>query len=132
MTFNKDSTLQELEGTTLGEPEFGSRLVTRVHHLYKQPLATFTVEDLRLMIGQGVGLPFLVPLAVEMLEENPLAGGDYYHGDLLVAVLRVDKEFWKKHQDLYWRVTELTTGLPSTLEEVKHAILAFDDGQFDS
>src|SRR5687768_11907285 len=126
MSFNRNSTLEELEDTELGEPEFGSSLVTRVHQLYKQPLATFTVEDLRLMIGQGFGLRFLVPLAVERLETDPLAGGDYHPGDLLLAVLRVDKEFWKEHQDLCWSVSELTASLPSIFAELKESIDKLD------
>lgn len=125
VSFDKNSTLEELENTKLGEPEYGSSLVKRVHQLYKQPLATFTVEDLRLMIGQGMGLRFLVPLAVEILEEDPFASGDYYHGDLLAAVLSVERKFWKEHQDLCWSVAELTAGLPEILAKLKDAIEKF-------
>ena len=138
MSFNRNLSLEELEDTKLDEPEFGSSLVTRVHQLYKQPVATFTVEDLRLVIGQGFGLRFLVPLAIEKLEENPLASGDYYPGDLLVAVLRVEREFWKNNQDLWWRVSELTAELPSIFTKLKEAIdqfqlaeSTFDDRQLD-
>jgi hypothetical protein len=120
MSFDINSSLEELEGIELGEPEFGSSLVLRAHHLYKQPLASFSVEDLRLMIGQGIGLPFLVPLALERLEKDPQVSGDYYPGDLRAAVLSVAREFWKEHPDLYQRVNELTPASAS------------DDRQFDS
>src|ERR1051325_10945584 len=106
MSFDRNSTLDQLEGRGLGEPEFGSSLMEKAHKLFKQPLSAFTVEDLRLMIGQGLGLPFLVPLAIEVLERDPLASGDYHAGDLLLAVLRVSTNFWKEHQDLCWRVHE--------------------------
>lgn len=126
MTFDRNLSLEELEETALGEPEFGSALVTRAHQLYKKPLATFTVEDLRLMIGQELGLRFLVPLAVEILEEDPFVSGDYYHGDLLSAVLSIERKFWKEHPDLCWSVAEVTAGLPETLARLKDAIDKFE------
>jgi hypothetical protein len=59
------------------------------------------------MIGQGIGLPFLIPLAVERLEEEPLAAGDFYAGDLLQAVLRAGETFWVYHPDLFQRVRKV-------------------------
>jgi hypothetical protein len=41
----------------------------------------------------------LVPLALARLEVNPLAEGDFYPGDLLVAVLRVAPAYWQSHPD---------------------------------
>jgi hypothetical protein len=123
--FNRDKTLEELEGLSFAESEFASSLIEKAQRLYGQPLSVFTVEDLRLMIGQGLGLRFLIPLAVEELERNPLVGGDYHPGDLLLAVLRVRNDFWKEHQELYWRVSELASDLPASLEEIKACIEGF-------
>lgn len=39
------------------------------------------------MLGQGLGVRTLLPIAVELLVENPLVSGDLYPGDLLTAVL---------------------------------------------
>jgi hypothetical protein len=46
------------------------------------------------MIGQEIGLPYLILLALEKLEENILAEGDYYPGDLLKSVAKVNPKFW--------------------------------------
>ncbi|WP_370027602.1 contact-dependent growth inhibition system immunity protein [Planotetraspora sp. GP83] len=43
-----------------------------------KPLADLTIEDLRLLIGQRIGLPCLVPIAVEWLDHDPMAEGDMY------------------------------------------------------
>ena len=59
------------------------------------------------MIGQNIGLPFLVPLALEQLRENPLAEGNYYAGDLLVNVLRVEPQFWSETPSLRSEVTRI-------------------------
>lgn len=105
--FDRRKCLQELEQADWGEPTCDSHLVTTVHRLRHQPLAEFSVEDLRIMIGQGISLPFLIPLAVEHLEEEPLAAGDLYPGDLLRAVLQVGEPFWAGHADSCQRVRKI-------------------------
>ena len=52
-----------------------------------------------MLLAQRVGLEVVVPLALERLEENPLAEGDFYPGDLLVAALRVPPAYWQSHPD---------------------------------
>lgn len=52
------------------------------------------------MIGQDIGLPYLVPLALDILRDNPLAEGDMYEGDLLFHVVRVPEQFWATHPEL--------------------------------
>lgn len=84
--------LDQLEGTTWGEPQYGSSLVRTCHALRTKPVDEFTAEDLRIMIGQGIGLPHLVPRALEVLAADPLAAGRYYPGDLLQAL--VGAEAW--------------------------------------
>ncbi|WUJ12451.1 contact-dependent growth inhibition system immunity protein [Actinoplanes sp. NBC_00393] len=82
-----------------GPPTGSSRLVATVHELRRRPLAELGVEDLRVLIGQQVGLPVLVPRAVRVLEADPLAEGDFYPGDLLVAVIRVPAAYWVTDRD---------------------------------
>lgn len=87
-------TLENLEKEVWPKIDSEGHLVTRRQKLRKVPLNEFSVEDLRIMIGQGLGLRFLIPLAMERLKENVLAEGDFYPGDLLVAVTSVQNEFW--------------------------------------
>lgn len=84
-------TLEELEKSIWPDPPLVSYLTTTCYQLRKKPLSEFEVEDLRIMIGQGFGLPYLLPMAIEVLRKDPLAEGDFYPGDLLLAVLRVPK-----------------------------------------
>src|SRR5687768_6390163 len=99
--------LDQLEGVSWGQPQFNSSLVVRCHELRQKPLREMTVEDLRVLVGQGIGLDFLVPLALNHLDTDPLVGGDLYRGDLLAAVIRIDERFWKGHEDLYWAFREV-------------------------
>ena len=52
------------------------------------------------MIGQNIGLEYLVPLALERLHKDPFAEGDYYPCDLLVSVLGSEAHFWEGHPEL--------------------------------
>ena len=77
-----NKSLQDLEGKDWGEPTYDSHLVTECHRLRRVPLREFTAESLRVLIGQQIGLPYLVPMALEMLQADPFTEGDYYGGDL--------------------------------------------------
>lgn len=95
------STLEELDGQRWGDPPADATyLISTVHRLRRKPIAELTVEDLRVLINQQVGLRWLVPRALEVLREDPLAGGDLYPGDLMAAVRRVDESFWAAHPHL--------------------------------
>jgi contact-dependent growth inhibition (CDI) system CdiI-like immunity protein len=93
-SFDRSKTLEQLEQEDWGEPTFDSHLVRECHRLRRVPVAAFRVEDLRIMIGQQIGLIRLVPLALEKLEGDPLAEGNYYAGDLLNAVVQLPRTFW--------------------------------------
>jgi len=73
------------------------------------------------MVGQKIGLQFLVPLALEMLEKDPLAEGNYYRGDLLNVVLDIPGSFWNVHVDMrdaLRRVVTKASELLVSLEEI--------------
>jgi hypothetical protein len=90
-------TLTELEEHDWGPATFDSWLVQTAHQLRYRPLKDLTAGDLRLLIGQHIGLQYLIPLALEALAEDPLVEATFYPGDLLEVVLRVPPEFWKAH-----------------------------------
>lgn len=93
--------LEQLEKDVWPAPEFGSYLVTTCHQLRQKPLNAFTVEDLRIMIGQGIGIKFLPPKAIETLKVNPFSEGDFYQGDRLIQVLKLAPCVLKADTALY-------------------------------
>lgn len=99
--------LESLENKVWDSPEFESQLVLRCHKLRKIPLIEYEIEDIRLMISQRIGLIYLIPLAIEKLEENVLVEGDLYEGDLLEAVGKVDQKFWEDNPNLKTAFHEL-------------------------
>jgi len=103
----RNKSIQALEKKDWGEPNYDSYLVKRCFQLSKIPLEDFTIEDLRLMIGQNIALEYLIPLAIETLQTNILAEGDYYPGDLLKNVISVNTDFWVANQQMYTSLKEL-------------------------
>ena len=65
-----------------------------MRELYNTLVSRFTVEDVRFLIAQQTALEEMVPLAMCILEEDILASGDFYDGDLLQALLRLPGEYW--------------------------------------
>lgn len=123
MKMNKSKTLEQIERQVWPESDYGSHLMKRCHQLRKIPLSEFTVEDLRIMIGQKISLSSLLPVALEVLQNNPFAEGDYFKGDLLVSVLKIDNEFWYEHPELNNQVVELKQELEQIEEALKSNIL---------
>jgi len=111
----REQTLQELEGTDWGEPPYDSHLVTERYRLRRVPLNRLRIEDLRLLIGQGDGLQYLVPIALQHLENYPFAKGDFYPGDLLKNVASVEEAFWTTHPPLR---AQLIKALDRALERI--------------
>jgi CDI immunity proteins len=97
-------TLEELEGVDWGAPASApTSMVARCLALRRVPLRMLGPGDLRLLLGQQIGLEYLVPKALELVAERPLQEADLYPGDLLSVLLRVDKAFWEHHPtELHW------------------------------
>ncbi|OLT09201.1 hypothetical protein BJF78_31185 [Pseudonocardia sp. CNS-139] len=114
--------LEDLDGERWGAAPPGStRLVAEVHRLRRRPVGELSVEDLRLLVGQGMALDRLVPLALGHLRADPLASGDLYPGDLLCALLRADPAFWHARADLAAELACVVDGLGDPPAEVAAA-----------
>ena len=124
-------TLEQLEGEDWGEPEYDSYLVRTVHALRRKPICEFTIEDLRITLGQGFGLKYLTPLALDRLEQNPFAEGHFYPGDLLKSVMRIPSEYWSAHPTEARRIESVTKRVEQLLDgqdltdEIKADLRAF-------
>ncbi len=119
--FNPSNSLQDLDGQEWPVPTWDSHLVQECHRLRQVPLRDFTIENLRITIGQNIGLEYLIPLAIDKLRENPLAKGDHYPCDLLCDVLTADAGFWRNHPGLHEQlipITERALSLASADEEI--------------
>jgi hypothetical protein len=102
----------ELEGLPVREPtETDTPLVQTCLQLMRIPLEQLMTENLRLLIGQQIGLIFLMPLALDKLETDAFAAGDLYVGDLLHAVVRAPPNFWAGQPQLRSRLDHIVMDL---------------------
>jgi len=111
------ATLEQLEQDGWGEPKEDSYLVRTLHALRRKPIREFTVEDLRITLGQGVGAEFLTPLALNRLEADPFVSGDFYPGDLLVSVMDLPQAYWAGHRGEAARMAAIADRVSTTLDQ---------------
>jgi hypothetical protein len=112
MTRLDEQTLEELDGQRWAPPDVETSLAQTVHRLRRVPLGRFEPRDLWIMIGQGVGLPYLIPKALALLERDAFVEADLSTGDLLIQVFGVDDAFWQHSPELRRRaVAVLDTAL---------------------
>lgn len=69
------------------------------------------------MIGQEIGLRFLMPRAIDVVKNNPLAEGDFYPGDLLQSILKTKLIFWQKQPELWAEISMMIADSRSKLED---------------
>lgn len=96
-------TIEQLEGIEWPDPPSdGTGLVKAVHNLRKRPIDLLTAWEMSRLIGQDIGIAWLLPAALEILRETateqPLGG--FYDDDLLTAVLTRRAPVW--HSNPQW------------------------------
>ncbi|GHB70115.1 hypothetical protein GCM10010377_71040 [Streptomyces viridiviolaceus] len=83
-----------------------------MHGLRRVPPSELGPADLRTLISQQVALPFVLPLAVRALLEDPLLEVSFYEGDLLLAAVNAPASAWSQLPDLRARLCTVITMLP--------------------
>lgn len=89
-----ERSLEELENDYWDKPRYKSYVVTTCFAARKKPLSELSNEEIRLLIGQKLGLKYLLPLAVDILKADPLIEVTFYPGDLLKQLLMLKTEDW--------------------------------------
>lgn len=130
MNFDDNLSLDQLENDYGGEPEFNSGLVKSCHRLRRIPVNKLTAGDLRLLIEQGIGLQYLVPVSFRFLADYPLVQGALFNGDLLKSILMIPKEFWDNNQSLFFGLSEIMTAVESLYSTIGNDIYPIWDGLF--
>ena len=107
-----DASIEALEADVWPEPPVDATdLVRRVDRLRKLPVESLDGEELRLLLNQDVGIDVILPIVLERVSEQPLLEGGYYPGDVLVALLRLDKRTWDRHPMEASRLRDIVTRL---------------------
>ncbi|MFE1801503.1 contact-dependent growth inhibition system immunity protein [Streptomyces sp. NPDC059517] len=125
-SLNCERSLEELERDRWpAPPADASRLVSTAHALRRIPIGKLAVEDMRLSIGQDIGLPYLLPLALKVLRDNPMAEGDMYEGDLLSAVLTRSPAIWAEFPELGRELRAIVSALTDPPPDLQRKVERF-------
>ena len=111
----EQKSLEELENSNWNETNFPTGLVTEIFYLRKKKLKDFDANDIRMMIGQNLGLEYLIPMALKILQKDILEDALFYPGDLLSAVLNSKKNYWDGNNS---KKEELVTLLEANSHEI--------------
>jgi hypothetical protein len=105
-------------------------LAERVAAACDLPLKDLKWPDIRLLIGQDIGLEYLMPWAIDALAKRPLYSAELYEGDLLCACLRVDRGYWVKNISQWQKLNEILQSLDSAMKSVNEAREGFEHEVF--
>jgi hypothetical protein len=94
-----ERSLAELEGLVVEKGAYGLGSTAWLARALVSPLRQLGAAELRLLLTQGRGLAWVVPLALERLLAEPFVAADDGPGALLAALLTVEPERW----DPAWR-----------------------------
>ncbi|WP_405873968.1 contact-dependent growth inhibition system immunity protein [Streptomyces sp. NBC_00005] len=122
---DRTQSLEQLERQRWPDPaEDTTPMVKNVHELRRRPIGTLEPHELARLIGQDVGLPLLLPLAVEILRDtapNQAVGG-WYDDDLLYAVVTRGPQVWAEAPDLARNLKETAAMLSDLSRYVKQEV----------
>jgi hypothetical protein len=109
-----DRSLDELEGRRSESPESAiTPMIGRIYVACSKPLGQLEPGEVRLLLGQCDGLPWIIPLALRFLEQDPLVCGTFYVGDLLEQVLGNEK-IWQANP-------EVIPAIRAAIEQIEEA-----------
>ena len=107
------------KGETITEDD--GMVVYRSYKLTQKPLKDLSPEDIRFLIGQQCGLPYLVPMALEILEKDFFIETEYYKGDLVEALLQIKDDnkydYWPSHTEEKEKFCEMYMKNQQNMEE---------------
>lgn len=99
--------IAELENIECADCGIDSYVVRTSLNALKKPLNQLSIEEIRLLITQKIGVKYLLPVAVNSLEDDLFQEVTYYDGDLLNAVLNLPMSFWNDNKNEYEKMRVL-------------------------
>lgn len=120
MDFDRDKSILQLKREQFRDPFWDFSVFPSGFWLRKVPLNNLTETDMWVLIRQSIGLDYVILLAIERLELDPLVKCRQRPGDLLSAVFWADALVWKRHPHYRQRVMKLWPRTAHSLMSRKH------------
>lgn len=81
----------------------GERNLSRSVTIANHPMARITPQDLLVALVHGWCLSVVVPMTLDLVEDDPLASAGQFAGDLVRALMEVPGYYWGRHPRQYAR-----------------------------
>jgi hypothetical protein len=104
---DESKSIEHLENDYWPSTDFPTPLVEKCYRYRKIPVKDLSIEQIRLLLGQKIGVRYLLNKAIKFLQEDILSEGDFFPGDLLMSVLRLDTDDWKDNAELQRELDKL-------------------------
>ena len=99
-SFDQSKSIEELSEYCWFAPEYESNIVVTSHALRRKKLADLSLEDIRMGLFQQVGVTYLVPMALEIVEQDPFAESFNFPAEIVLALLLIPHDYWQAHLDV--------------------------------
>jgi hypothetical protein len=93
----EELSLDQFEGDPQTTPDPVDEDRQHILSLRRRPVGQLTATDLKVLLSHGEGLTYLVPRVANTLHWEPLTS-DGQPGELLLAVLGIDEQYWATDQ----------------------------------
>lgn len=84
--------LREIEPRLIAVERMGSSVTERAFFLSQKRVSDLTPNEIAFCLRQNFARVHILPLALELLDKNPLIEVEFYEGDLLIAALDAAKD----------------------------------------
>lgn len=105
---NLSKSIEEIENDFWGNvPDNATSIVRSTYELRKKMLSMLDLDDMRLLIGQSIGLEVLIPHSLDFIADNPFVEALYFEGDLFKNIVFTDRTYWEKNPEIKLRLLNL-------------------------
>ncbi len=110
-------TLEQLENDVWSKTDIHTSLIDTCHRLRRVPVDSLRPADIRLLLGQRIGVRHLVPRAIDLLKTDPMLDASFFPGDLLTAVLRADENRFRGFPDIRGQLVAIASRARQVVSE---------------
>jgi hypothetical protein len=121
------STLEQLENDIWPEPDVHTSLIDTCHRLRKVPIDDLSAGDIRMLLGQRIGVRHLVSVAIQLLDADPMLDATFFPGDLLTAVLRADVNYYRGFPKLQNQLVSIASRAQRSIAELEELPRSLQD-----
>ncbi|WP_295118575.1 contact-dependent growth inhibition system immunity protein [uncultured Chitinophaga sp.] len=94
-----DNTIETLENKIWEYKKFPTILIETCHNARKKKIKDLSLNELRTLLTQDIGIPYILPSVMEVLEKDLMTDTRFYPGDLLLAAVSMPETTWQGNME---------------------------------